>query len=52
MDRVMWSPVVGSSAIQAISALGDAFGVLGVWPAAWVAADRVMRVCRARQARV
>jgi len=48
MDRVMWNPVVGSSAQQAISALRDAFGVLGVWPAAWVAAQRVMRICRAK----
>eukprot|EP00435_Cladocopium_sp_Y103_P021463 s660_g5.t1 len=48
MDRVMWNPIVGSSAQQAISALRDAFGVLGVWPAAWVAAQRVMRICRAR----
>lgn len=46
MDRVMWTPVVGSSAQQAISALRDAFGVLGVWPAAWLAAQRVMRICQ------
>ncbi|CAK9047263.1 unnamed protein product, partial [Durusdinium trenchii] len=47
MDRVMWTPVVGSSAQQAISALRDAFGVLGVWPAAWLAAQRV-RMTRGR----
>ncbi|CAJ1427366.1 unnamed protein product [Effrenium voratum] len=48
MDKVMWHPAVGSSAQQAISLLRDAFGVLGVWPAAWVAAQRVMRFCQSR----
>lgn len=27
---------------------GDAFGVLGVWPAAWVAAQRVPRLASVR----
>jgi len=35
--------------MQAISALGDAFGVLGVWPAAWVAAERVIALCASRR---
>lgn len=47
-QQVMWNPPVGSSAMQAISTLGDAFGVLGVWPAAWVAADRVLTLMRSR----
>jgi len=46
--QVLWNPVVGSAAQQAISALGDAFGVLGVWPAAWVAAERVLQLCNSR----
>lgn len=30
------------------SETGDAFGVLGVWPAAWVAAQRVPRLASVR----
>jgi len=44
-DAVMWQPPACSSAQQAISHLDDAFGVLGVWPAAWVAAERVLGFC-------
>ncbi|CAJ1356105.1 unnamed protein product [Effrenium voratum] len=40
MDKVMWHPAVPRAS--------DAFGVLGVWPAAWVAAQRVMRICQSR----
>lgn len=43
-DVVLWQPPAGSAAQQAISSLNDAFGVLGVWPAAWVAAERVLQV--------
>ncbi|CAE8581588.1 unnamed protein product, partial [Polarella glacialis] len=50
-NDIMWQPPAGSSAQQAISAMRDAFGVLGVWPAAWVAAERVLSICRARQTR-
>eukprot|EP00930_Biecheleria_cincta_P009373 TRINITY_DN111109_c0_g1_i1.p1 TRINITY_DN111109_c0_g1~~TRINITY_DN111109_c0_g1_i1.p1 ORF type:complete len:374 (-),score=58.40 TRINITY_DN111109_c0_g1_i1:50-1129(-) len=49
IDYVMWNPPAGSAAQQAISHMRDAFGVLGVWPASWVAAERVLSVCRARQ---
>eukprot|EP00439_Symbiodinium_sp_Y106_P058813 s95_g8.t1 len=31
--------------------LGDSFGVLGVWPAAWTAAQRVMRICNRQGSR-
>mmetsp|Transcript_2445 Transcript_2445/g.4528 ORF Transcript_2445/g.4528 Transcript_2445/m.4528 type:complete len:348 (+) Transcript_2445:74-1117(+) len=48
-NEIMWQPPAGTSAQRAISRLNDAFGVVGVWPAAWVAAERVISICRARQ---
>jgi len=43
--RVLWFPPPGTAAQQAISQLQDSFGVLGVWPAAWVAAECVLKLC-------
>jgi len=50
-DSVFWQPPAGTAAQQAISTLGDAFGVLGVWPAAWVAAEQVIALCTSRRRR-
>ncbi|CAE7328947.1 Mettl21e [Symbiodinium sp. CCMP2592] len=51
MDAVMWQPQVFSAVQMAISHLRDSFGVLGVWPAAWTAAQRVMRICNRQGSR-
>jgi len=48
-DFQTWGPpIAGNAQMQAMSVLNDAFGVVGVWPAAWVAADRVLTLCQQR----
>jgi len=49
VNKVLWQPAAGSSAQRAVSQLNDSFGVMGVWPAAWVAAEHVLTTCRTRQ---
>ena len=42
LETTIWLPPVWSKLLLSCVALGDSFGVLGVWPAAWTAAQRAL----------
>eukprot|EP00929_Paragymnodinium_shiwhaense_P088062 TRINITY_DN48273_c0_g1_i1.p1 TRINITY_DN48273_c0_g1~~TRINITY_DN48273_c0_g1_i1.p1 ORF type:complete len:386 (+),score=94.38 TRINITY_DN48273_c0_g1_i1:206-1363(+) len=47
--EIVWELPPGSGMQQAISNLRDSFGVMGIWPAAWIAAEQVLALCTARK---